>query len=132
MKPSDSIVFLVFLKPNWQDQAFLLGLILVLAMIAIVLFFAYQKLIANRKKAVYAEPDEPAGLEFESHLLEKEKDILQALKAAPNHTLKQKQLQEQLKFSKAKLSRTLKDLQVRGLVEVVPYGNTNLVKLLEK
>ncbi|MDO8428174.1 MAG: hypothetical protein Q7S92_03095 [Candidatus Diapherotrites archaeon] len=136
LKKNESIVFLVFLKSKNDSISFLLFIIFSLVIIAgVVGYFFKHKKPKFKLPSFLSQPNlsvQNTDLEFESHLLEKEKAILQALKNAPNFTVKQKQLQAELNFSKAKLSRTLKDLQVRGLIEVVPYGNTNLVKLLEQ
>ncbi len=64
-----------------------------------------------------------------AYLLEDEKKIVELLKASPNKMMKQKELWRATGWSKAKLSRTIRRLQERGLIDVRPYGNTNLVSL---
>lgn len=46
--------------------------------------------------------------------------------------VKQKKIVEETKLSKAKVSRVLKDLKERGLVEIERLGRTNLIKLVKK
>lgn len=62
-------------------------------------------------------------------LLEKERKIVGALQKAKNHELWQKQLQIETGFSKAKLSRTLRDLEAREIIKKEPLGNTNKIRL---
>lgn len=62
-------------------------------------------------------------------LLEKERRIVEALQKAKNRELWQKQLQIGTGFSKARLSRTLRDLEARGIIKKEPVGNTNKILL---
>lgn len=64
------------------------------------------------------------------HLLAKEEKIVTALKKAKNQELWQKQLQIETSFSKAKLSRTVRDLEARGIIKKEPWGNTNKISLI--
>jgi len=61
-----------------------------------------------------------------ANLYEDEKKIVQALARGE---LWQKQLQLKLGISKVKLSRKLRSLEQKGIVQRTPYGNTNRVRL---
>lgn len=63
------------------------------------------------------------------HLLEDERRIIGLLGHAKGSTLKQSEIMRHVDFSKAKLSRLLRNLEQRGFVESRPYGNTNIIKL---
>jgi uncharacterized membrane protein len=41
----------------------------------------------------------------------------------------QKQIQNSTGFSKAKVSRLVRNLESRGLVKKIPFGNTNKIRL---
>lgn len=91
--------------------------ILILAIFSLVSFY----LIKKRKKEAQ-ETRMPV-------LLEKERKIVEALQKAKNHELWQKQLQIETGLSKARLSRTLRDLEARGIIKKEPVGNTNKILL---
>lgn len=65
----------------------------------------------------------------EKYLVESEKAVLDALKKADRGETWQKQLQIATGFSKAKLSRVIRNLEARNLIEKIPFGNTNKVRL---
>ncbi len=64
-----------------------------------------------------------------SYLLDAEKKILEELKSADRNELWQKQLQLKTQFSKAKLSRMIRNLESRNLITKIPFGNTNKIRL---
>ncbi len=66
---------------------------------------------------------------IEEHLMESEKTIINELKKAEKNQMWQKQLQTGTGFSKAKLSRVIRNLESRNLIQKIPYGNTNKIKL---
>ncbi len=98
---------------NWLYLTPLLVLAIFLA-----LFFYY------RKKRV------EETLDSFSHLLDKEKKIVRALAKADDNTMWQKKLQYKTGFTKSKLSRTLRNLEERNVVEKMPYGTSNKVRLI--
>ncbi len=63
------------------------------------------------------------------NLFEEEKAIVEVLLKAPGHEVWQKQLIYETGISKVKLSRKLRALESKGLVEKVPFGNTNKIRL---
>ena len=106
----------------------ILGIIVAL----LILYFIYDKLIKRllRKPAKRAKKEKKAEkAPIESHLIESEKAVIKALKEADRGELWQKQLQLKTNFSKAKLSRLIRNLEARNLIEKIPFGNTNKVRL---
>ena len=66
---------------------------------------------------------------IEEHLMESEKAVISKLKKAEKNQLWQKQLQTNIGFSKAKLSRVIRNLESRNLIQKIPFGNANKIKL---
>lgn len=89
-------------------------LILLFLIILVVLVLIYLFLFRRRKN---------------DFLLDAEKKVIDLLKRADRHEMWQRKIQEETGFSKAKLSRLVRNLESRGLIEKIPMGNTNKVKL---
>lgn len=87
-----------------------------------------EKIRKTAKKSRKTKPEKEVEA-IEEHLMESEKTIINELKNAEKSQLWQKQLQTGTGFSKAKLSRVLRNLEVRNLIQKIPYGNTNKIKL---
>jgi uncharacterized membrane protein len=100
-----------------------LFLILVVLIALSALYLIYDKLI----KGKFSKKEEKSPIE--SHLIESEKSVLSALKGADRGEMWQKQLQISTGFSKAKLSRVIRNLESRNLIDKIPFGNTNKVRL---
>lgn len=86
----------------------------ILVVIVVLIGFIYFK---NKRK------------EGNKYLLDEEKRVIQLLKQADGHGMWQKNIQSSLGFSKAKLSRMIRNLESRGLIEKIPMGNTNKIRL---
>ncbi len=76
-------------------------------------------------------PEGQAQPLLEQHLLKDELAVVELLRSAPNKTLKQKEILRKTEFSKAKLTRLLRNLEERRLVEKSPEGKTNIIRLIE-
>lgn len=61
--------------------------------------------------------------------IEDERKVVELLQNAPNHEAWQKTILQETKFSKAKVSRIIRNLEERGVVTKTIYGNTNKVTL---
>ena len=122
-KSQDTNDFPVFVIYNEKTGFSWTWIIVILAIVALtVLFFIIKrKPKARRKKAKKPEAKE-------IHLLESEQAVISALKSG---AVWQKQIQLKTGFSKAKLSRTIRNLEARKLVKRIPLGNTNKIKLLK-
>ncbi|MFB6216542.1 MAG: helix-turn-helix transcriptional regulator, partial [Candidatus Aenigmatarchaeota archaeon] len=63
---------------------------------------------------------------------DREKEVIEALSDADESTMWQKSLQRETGSTKSKLSRTLKKMEERGLVEKIQHGTSNKVRLRQK
>lgn len=129
-KKGESIPMFVVLTDINQD----FNLYLILAVVFVILIIIYfnifrrgrMKLVGTEQKKRQRRERKP---EIEEHLLESEKAVLDELKKADRHELWQKQLQLATGFSKAKLSRVVRNLEARNLIKKIPFGNTNKIRL---
>ncbi len=113
-------------------KPFNLNLILIIALIIGILFYVlYIKKIKKKKQgtAIKRKKGKSKTEILEGHLIESEKIIVDELKKAEKNQLWQKQLQIKTGFSKAKLSRTIRNLESRNVIKKIPFGNTNTIKL---
>lgn len=117
-----------------------------------ITFVAYRRLIsrgpsskrkvkedAEEVKKDSEEDDTPKGAKEEvkkgfpqdltRNLFEEEKAIVEALLKAKDNELWQKALVFETGISKVKLSRKLRALEHKGIVEKIPFGNTNKIRL---
>ena len=63
------------------------------------------------------------------NLYEEEKRIMQVLLAQKDEELWQKQVARETGLSKVKVSRKLRNLEKKGLIEKIPHGNTNKIRV---
>ena len=113
-------------------KPFNLNLILIIALIVGILFYVlYIKKIKKKKQgtAIKRKKGKSKTEILEGHLMESEKKIIDELKNADKKELWQKQLQLKTDFSKAKLSRVIRNLEARNIIQKIPFGNTNKIKL---
>lgn len=83
----------------------------------IILFLIIYLLFFKKKKS------------FDENLLDDEKKVINYLKKCDRNEAWQKNIQKDCGFSKAKLSRLLRNLESRNLIKKIPFGNTNKVVL---
>lgn len=116
VKAGDSVALFVIMQDNgfYLSPLEIISLIAIIILICILLFYS----IKRRRNSG-----------FDSHLMESEKKVIEELKKANKNELWQKQLQIKTGFSKAKLSRVIRDLESRDLITKVPLGNTNKIIL---
>ncbi len=107
--------------------AIVIGIIL----LVVVLYFFKLKNKTKRTSSI-SKPKKKKKKEVVPELIESEQKIVDLLKASPNKELWQKQLLQESNFSKAKLSRIVRNLESRGVVIKTIYGNTNKIVLREK
>ena len=109
---------------------FLANILLVVLLIFILLLFFYFKKKVKQKRAKILKKKTKSKIErIEEHLMESEKKVIDELRNADKKELWQKQLQLKTEFSKAKLSRVIRDLEARNIIQKIPFGNTNKIKL---
>lgn len=120
------------LKPKFKFQFAVL--ILILAII-LFLWFSFkkkifkEKIVKKLKKKNLKKKEKSKSEIIEGHLIESEKAVIDELKNADKNELWQKQIQLKTGFSKAKLSRVIRNLESRNLIKKTPFGNTNIIKL---
>jgi len=83
----------------------------------------------KRKPAVENKKEPEKASEKYEHLLDTEKRVIDLLRSADRNELWQKQIEVSTGYSKAKISRLVRNLEARGLISKIPFGNTNKVRL---
>jgi len=122
-------VFPMFVKledKNPDYNMLLLSLIIVLFGAITYLFLKKKNAKRVVKKVGKTKKKYNENLDY---LLDTEKKVVELLKNADRHELWQKQIQNSTNFSKAKVSRLIRNLESRGLIVKIPFGNTNKVRL---
>lgn len=112
----DDFAFFVSLEDKKNNVSYV-WIYYVLIIILVVLGFVGVRYLMNKRK------------DMSKYLLDDEKRVIQLLKQADGKGMWQKNIQTSLGFSKAKLSRMIRNLESRGLIEKIPVGNTNKVRL---
>jgi len=111
---NNKAVLVIYQLPKNYNKLIFTGLVLLITVIiAIYLLKNKIPLISDITKNLYDE----------------EKEIIGILNQFKDKEIWQKQLQLKTNLTKVKLSRRLKSLEKKGLIEKVPYGNTNKIKL---
>ena len=125
-KGQDMPVFVVF-----RDTEEEVNTILISALIILIVLLSYLYLSRKKKPPIRTGKKRKAKKEevIEQYLLRSEKAVINELKNAEKKELWQKQLQIKTGFSKAKLSRVIRNLEARNLIKKIPFGNTNKIKL---
>jgi len=114
LAPGQDIALFVTLRENrTQSKPYWLYLLLVLILAAIAVILAY--FLRRTTKELY--------------LLDEEKRIISILKSARREGVWQKQIWLKTGYSKAKLSRLIRNLEARGMIKKIPFGNTNKIVL---
>lgn len=133
-KGEDMPVFVAIMSPAPSMILVLLFWVLVAALLIIAGYWFYLRIKKKPVKIVHKKPKAKSKEaekfeDIERYLVESEKAVLVELKKADRGELWQKQLQIATGFSKAKLSRVIRNLESRNLVEKIAFGNTNKVRL---
>ena len=84
----------------------------------------------DKKEYRHQKKEAPNVSDVTRNLFEEEKAIVEVL--LQKGELWQKQLVLHTGISKVKLSRKLRNLEAKGIIEKVPYGNTNKIRLKNK
>ena len=113
----------------WYVFPIVISSIIIIVGIGFVIFLIRKneaRVLKLRKKVKMKEETEE---DYISYLMESEKSVVKELQKSERKEAWQKQLQIATGFSKAKMSRVVRNLESRGIVEKIPMGNTNKVKL---
>lgn len=133
-KGQDVAIF-VTIQSSQSSSSNLAVWIVIIAIISFVGYWLYSKSYKKTRAKPSKKQKKPKTKveskfeEVERYLVDSEKAVLYELRKADRGELWQKQLQLSTGFSKAKLSRVVRNLESRHLVEKIPFGNTNKVRL---
>ncbi|MEM4181537.1 MAG: hypothetical protein QXX68_00010 [Candidatus Pacearchaeota archaeon] len=117
IKKGEEKTFFAILERTKEENDFpyiLISIFFLLFLIAVISAYLIYK---NRKK------------DLKIFLLDEEKRIIDFLKKCDRNECWQKNIQKELNFSKAKLSRLIRNLEARGIIKKIPFGNTNKIVL---
>jgi len=120
LKKSESFSAFAIYREKYEFS-FIALIIWIAVILAIALIFFFLVIPYIKKKREKKE--------IKAELMESEKKIVNSLKRS-NGELWQKQIQLNTGFSKAKLSRLIRDLEAREVIKKIPIGNTNKIKLI--
>jgi uncharacterized membrane protein len=131
VKKEDAFAIFVSLENTNKSNSFtLIVFIVFFALLIIILFVFFNRKNKYFKKQIKKSKKEKSTSSGDyDYLLDTEKRIIEYLKKANRNELWQKQLQVSTGFSKAKISRLIRNLESRGLVKKIPFGNTNKIRL---
>ena len=130
VKEGDVFSIFVELKETNTNLLYaLIGVIIFFSLEMIILYLIRKKFHKKRSPKVKAEKIPQKNEEKYDHLLETEKKVIEELKKAERNEMWQKQIQNATGFSKAKVSRLIRDLDSRGLISKISFGNTNKIRL---
>jgi len=105
-----------------KETSFILYLIIILLITAFIFYILLPKIIFRKKKI-------RKGLT--KNIFESEKRIIEYLLNKKDNACWTKEISKDLNINKVKLSRKLRKLEQKGLIEKIPHGNENRIKLLK-
>ena len=127
-KDANIPVFVIFKEESsalWGILA--IAIIILVAGFVMHLFFKKEKKKIQKRNVKTGKAGKSSGIEH--YLIDSERAVINALKKSGRNESWQKQLQMQTGFSKAKLSRVIRNLESRSLIKKIPFGNTNKIVL---
>lgn len=107
-------LFVVLQDNNLKSE---LILYIIISIIAFVLIFFIVRYASKKRE------------DINKYLLEEEQKIIKFLGNCDRHESWQRKIQEVLNLSKTKTSRLIRNLESRSLIEKIPFGNTNKIRL---
>ena len=117
-------------EKNKEGRVPIYAATLAIAIIGTGIFVLYMRIYVKRKRVPETD-DTP----FEENiavpdLIESEMVVVDILRSSTGRMMKQRDIQEKSGFSKAKLSRVLRNLEERRVILKKPSGNTNEITLV--
>jgi len=106
-----------------------LSTIIAAGSIAYTLFYRKPKEKPIKKTIKKIKEGKTQVKELLPQFIEDERKVVELLQNSPNHEAWQKTILQETKFSKAKVSRIIRNLEERGVVSKTIYGNTNKITL---
>lgn len=107
--------FFVVLQDN--DYVWMVFIYVVAFIVSGFILFALSRILLRRNR------------NMEKYLLDEEKGIIEFLSHSDRHESWQRKIQDKFNLSKAKTSRLIRNLESRNLIEKIPFGNTNKIRL---
>ena len=81
--------------------------------------------------AILVQSNKPQAQNHTKNLFEEEKVLVEILLKQPNKEMLQNALVKESNMSKVKVSRKLQNLEKKEVIEKIPHGNTNKIRLLQ-
>ncbi|MAG02269.1 hypothetical protein CMI42_02935 [Candidatus Pacearchaeota archaeon] len=105
---------------------------LLIGVLAIILIVSYLWRNKKRPKEDLDGEGNIGEKDLLRNLFEDEKKIVRYLLDRENNESWTKEIIRELGISKVKLSRKVRSLEQKGLIKKIPYGNENIIRLLNK
>ncbi len=125
-------VLIMYTLPEEFSWFWFVAIFIIMGAAAAGYYWYYRKSPYKRNTTLSASPAQEQGQvqppeTLTKNLFEEEKKIVEILLAEGE--LWQKQLELKSGLSKVKLFRKLRSLEAKGLIEKIPYGNSNKIRL---
>jgi len=112
---------------------------LIILIVILLIFYFYKsrklkkqvKILRQKSKSVKRKSQKKREKDITRNLFGEEKKIIEYLLGKKKHQSWTKELVRELEISKVRLSRRLRNLEQKELIEKIPYGNENRIKLLK-
>lgn len=131
----EETILIIYQQPTTSLLPWIMGGVAVIVLV-VVSFFRYKKEENKEERSDISPAMKEEHLSDASNLtrnlFEEERAIVEILLKAKDQELWQKQLVFETGLSKVKLSRKLRNLEAKGIIERLPYGNTNKVRIKDK
>jgi uncharacterized membrane protein len=114
--------FAIFLNLEKKNNYVWVAIVLFVIVLALVYFKFRKKKIVRKVSGVKKKIDY-------AFLLDEERKIVEMLKKSKRNEMWQNNIMKDGGFSKAKTSRLIRNLESRGLVKKISFGNTNKIVL---
>lgn len=119
-------------KTHSNVSYWIFGIVFIIIILGVILLI-YQKSRKKEKSKItrvrQKNKTKKSNKEDYDYLLDTEKRVIEELKKANRNELWQKQIQNITGYSKAKVSRLVRNLESRNLITKIPFGNTNKIRL---
>lgn len=119
------IVLYQFVQPS--SLPYILAIAALIILIAGT--FIFKRKTRKKSKAKSRPRKQNKEHSMTKNLLREEKQIVEILLQKPKNELWTKELMQATQLSKVKLSRKIRALHEKGLIEKIPYGNENKIRL---
>lgn len=128
VKKAEAFAIFVNLEETKKESLFFIFVFLFLLILGVFLL-VFLKIFHKKNTLKKSKKVKIKTLEKYEYLLDSEKKLIEELKKAKRNELWQRQVQSLTGFSKAKVSRLVRNLESRGLIRKISFGNTNKLRL---